>query len=332
MLVCPHCRVPLTRADRVLRCDSCTREYPVDAWGIADFSEGTYFDVFEEGTELTPEHREGLANEVAGAAARIDEYYLPLILSGFGLRASETEASHARNTKAEHGSAKHEARSTTSILDSGCGNGLSVDLLARGGFDAWGHDLSALRKWQWREREQRERLVVADALRLPFPNAAFDFVLSSGVIEHLGVRETGGATYNVEPLPSRDTVRREYIRELVRVARGSLFIDCPNGAFPIDFWHGPRAGGMRWHSPREGFLATYRQIVRLARDIDPSLRVRALSPHRRLRFEQVGRHWYGRAFAVPAALLLRAMNVAPWLARSPLNPYLVVEIIRRAAA
>lgn len=300
MLVCPHCRVPLARRASLLHCDSCGREYPIDAFGIADFSEGQYFDVFDEGSELTPEHREGLANEVAGAAARIEEYYLPL------MRARRSELCR--------------------VLDSGCGNGLSVDLLARAGFDAWGHDLSALRKWQWREREHRDRLVVADALRLPFPDASFDLVLSSGVIEHLGVRETGGATYSVEPLPSRDAVRREYIRELVRVARGSLFIDCPNGAFPIDFWHGPRAGGMRWHSPREGFLATFAQIAKLAREVDPSLRVRALSPHRRLRFEQVGRHWYGQVFSWPMSLLLRAMNGMPWLARTALNPYLVVEI------
>ena len=307
MLVCPHCRVPLARRDRVLRCGSCEREYPIDASGIADFAEGSYFDIFDETTsELTPEHREGLANEMSGAAARIDDYYLPLIRS--------------------------RVPAPPRILDSGCGNGLSVDILMRAGLDAWGHDLSALRKWQWREREHRDRLVVADALRLPFPDASFDFVLSSGVIEHLGVSEMGGATYSVEPLPSRDTVRREYIRELVRVARGSLFIDCPNGAFPIDFWHGPRAGGARWHSPREGFLATYGQIARLAREVDPALRVRALSPHRRLRFEQVGRHWYGRAFAVPADVLLRLMNVVPWLARSPLNPYLVVEISRTGGA
>jgi SAM-dependent methyltransferase len=301
-LVCPHCRVPLESAATHLACPRCARVFP-RAGGIADFSEGLYYDRFDESTELTPEHLAGLAQEVAGAAARIDDYYLPLI-----------------RTRAE----SEDVR----ILDSGCGNGLSVDILSRAGFDAWGHDLSALRKWQWRERERRERLVVADALRLPFPDGFFDFVLSSGVIEHLGVRESGGERYRVEPLPSRDAVRRDYLAELLRVCRGSLFLDCPNGAFPIDFWHGTKPGGMRWHSPREGFLATFSQIERLAREAEPAVSVRALSPHRRLRFEQVGRHWYGRAFAIPAGALLRAMNTFTWLARSPLNPYLVVEIAR----
>lgn len=305
--VCPFCRAALEPAAADVRCASCEREYPV-ANGIADFSEGRYYDQFDESITLTAEHQQGLANEVAGARARIDGYYLPLIARRAGGR----------------------PRSDIRVLDSGCGNGLSVDILAAAEFDTWGHDLSALRKWQWREREHRDRLSVADALRLPFADASFDFVLSSGVIEHLGVAEIGGAAYSVQPLPSRDAIRRDYVRELLRVVRpgGSLFLDAPNGAFPIDFWHGVKPGGMRWHSRREGFLATFADVERYAREAEPSTVVRALSPHRRLRFEQVGRHWYGRLFAWPVVLLLRSMRVVPWLARSPLNPYLVVEIQR----
>lgn len=305
--VCPHCRVPLDDNDTALRCLACNRGYLVTN-GIADFAEGTYYDQFDESVTLTAEHLQGLAHEVAGARARIEDYYLPLIV----------------------GRAASRARSDIRVLDSGCGNGLSVDLLSLAGFDAWGHDLSALRKWQWRERERRERLSVADALRLPFADSSFDFVLSSGVIEHLGVAEMGGAAYSVRPLPEREAVRRDYVRELLRVVKpgGSLFLDAPNGAFPIDFWHGVRPGGMRWHSLREGFLTKFDDVRRYARDADSQTKVRALSPHRRLRFEQVGRHWYGRLFAWPVDILLRSMRVFPWLARSPLNPYLVVEIKR----
>jgi hypothetical protein len=55
------------------------------------------------------------------------------------------------------------------------------------------------------------------------------------------------------------------------------------------------------------------------------------SPERRLRFNQVSGHWYGRAFRAPMAALYRLMSLPPFrfLAATPLNPYLVVEIVRR---
>jgi SAM-dependent methyltransferase len=71
------------------------------------------------------------------------------------------------------------------VLDSGCGNGQAVDILNAAGFEAWGHDLSALRKWQWRTRARRDRLVVADGNALPFPAGFFDVIIASGVLEHV---------------------------------------------------------------------------------------------------------------------------------------------------
>ena len=262
--------------------------YPVEH-GVADFAEGAYYDRFDESTALSAEHLQGLRLEVEGTRRRILDYYLPLIPQG--------------------------AR----VLDCGCGNGLSVDLLQERGFDAWGNDLSQLRKWQWRERVHRDRLVVASALSLPFPDDSFDVVISSGVIEHVGVEETAIPRYAVKPLPERDVLRARFMRELLRVGK-TVYIDCPNGAFPIDFWHSDAPGGARVHSRREGFLPTFGEI----RALVPDAIVEPLSPYKRLQFRQAAQHWYGRLLARPAELFFRWMP--RWIAKSALNPFLVVRL------
>lgn len=288
---CPACRGHLSEVGDALACPRCGVAYPRTD-GIADFSGGHYYDRFRSEEELSEEQRRGLAAEVRGSRWRIERFYGPRIAAG--------------------------AR----VLDCGCGNGVSVDVMRDEGFDAWGIDLSALRKWQWRERRHRDRLAVASALRLPFENDAFDVVISSGVIEHIGVVEEGGETYRVSPMADRDEQRRQFVGELLRVTRpgGRVFIDCPNGAFPIDFWHGPVGGKARFHRRDEGFLPTFQDI----RDFAGDAEVRAHSPHRRFAFRQVGRHWYGRFLAFPASLFFAVAGGL--FAKSALNPYLIVEM------
>ena len=308
-LVCPRCKGPLSFAATELSCGPCRASYPL-ADGIADFSEGRYYDQFSGPEALSEENLRGLENEREGA--RIEDFYLPL------LRRAGAEG------KASAGALR--------VLDSGCGNGESVDFLNSHGVDAWGHDLSALRRWQWRLRDRPDRLVVADGASLPFPAGFFDAVIASGVLEHIGVAEEGAGRYRVRPLPDRDARRRGFLRELARVTSpgGRILLDFPNGSFPIDFWHGNRPGGGRIHSLREGFLPTARQVRALCRAIDPELRVIALSPLGRLRFRQVSAHWYGRMFRAPMLALQRMMSLPglEFLAASPINPYLVLEIRR----
>jgi SAM-dependent methyltransferase len=273
--------------------------------GIADFSAGRYYDQFDPSDQLGTAHLEGLDQEIDGSRRRIVDYYGPLIRN------------HA---------------SPVRVLDTGCGNGISVDILSDLGFEAWGNDLSALRKWQWRERRWRKRLVVSSSLSLPFADGYFDVVLASGVIEHIGVEETGVPRYSVRPCADKAEQRSAFVQELLRVLSpgGILLMDAPNGRFPIDFWHSDAPGRPRWHRLNEGFLPSFAEVRRYVNAAAPHARVEALSPHKRLQFRQTSRHWYGRLFAPAMELFFRAMKYAPfrWLARSPFNPFLVVRVRR----
>ena len=307
--VCPLCREALVSEPSAHRCPTCRRRFPVED-RIADFSEGKYFDSFVPGQIMTAAHLEGLANEIPGAVSRVRNFYLPLL------------------------AAQGRAPIGLRVLDSGCGNGLSVDLLCEQGLDAWGVDLSALRKWQWRERAHRDRLACADSLRLPFRDGAFDAILCSGVLEHVGVRERGGDRYEVVPLPDRDASRVAFLSEHARVLApgGKLWLDFPNGAFPFDFWHGVRPGFPRRHRRDEGFLPTFRDLRRYALSLGPEWKVRPLTARGRLQFRQVGRHWWGRLLTPSADLYMAGLERAPFLLQGAMNPFLVVEMSRQTAS
>ena len=305
---CPTCLGLLQERPETLWCNHCSVKYPVSDL-VPDFVRGAYYDQFDDSTVLTAEHRRALDLEIAGAIGRITEYYLPLI-------------------------ARTNTDQSIRILDAGCGNGLSVDLLIGKGHDAWGIDSSSLRRWQWRDRAHRDHLAVADGAKLPFPDAHFQVLLCSGVLEHVGVEETGGGHYRVNVLPHRDAARRLFLTGLLRVLApgGTLYLDFPNGAFPIDFWHNTRGGSARFHSVYEGFLPTFADISRLGKQINPAITVASVSPNRRLRFQQVRQHWYGRAFAAPMQLLFAMMDCFPRLARSAVNPFLVIRLTKPKAS
>jgi hypothetical protein len=58
-------------------------------------------------------------------------------------------------------------------------------------------------------------------------------------------------------------------------------------------------------------------------------RVRSRSAVGRLRFRQVGAHWWGRLLAPAADTYLAVLAAFPPLLRTAANPFLVVEMSRR---
>lgn len=216
------------------------------------------------------------------------------------------------------------------LLDLGCGNGYAVTAWRSIGVQAFGVDISRYRLARWvAEHRERRPLVLADARSLPFRPGTFDVVISSGMIEHVGVRESSNP-YTVHAEPDQDESRAQVVGELSRIVRsgGVSYLDFPNGTFPIDFWHGDQVGSLRWHGNPDALLPTFRDVVRWALGAGLTARLEALTG--RLAFRQVGRHWWGRFSAAPVALLLRFLDrvAARGWHRLPavLYPYLVISL------
>ena len=216
------------------------------------------------------------------------------------------------------------------LLDVGCGNGYGVEVWRKQGTRAIGVDRSLYRLARWISEHRLARpFVVADAAALPFAAGAFDAVISSGMIKHVGVSETSNP-YTIQPHTDRDERRADVIAELARVTcvGGRTIIDCPNGAFPVDFWHGDQVGAFRRHAIPDTLLPSFRDFVQWAARAGCEAKMETVTG--RLAFRQVGRHWWGRTLAAPVAATLRALDLLVKLGFVALPartyPYLVVVL------
>jgi SAM-dependent methyltransferase len=266
---------------------------------------------------LRSAHLRNLQDEEIGTRYRILNYYLPLFRSY--CKSRQLDSAEVR------------------ILDCGCGGGASVEYLSDAGFKVIGIDIAQFRRDQWKERENLPRVsfVQADAVNLPFADKTFNIVVSSGMLEHIGVDEECEPKYRVRPLPDQSQRRKMFLAECLRVLQpqGVLYLDHPNGSFPMDFWHNDYRSRPRLHWPSERFLPKFREVSRLARGLDPTCTVEAISPAGRFTFRRSDRRWYGKLFSNPIELFFRLLRHKPFtgLSASVLNPYLVIRIARNGS-
>lgn len=204
------------------------------------------------------------------------------------------------------------------VLDDGCGTGRLVDELASLGVAAWGVDPGEGRSGFWSQRSHPRRLARADGRLLPFEDGFFDAIVSNGVLEHVG-----------EFQPEKRDRRQEYVSEALRVLRpgGVLLLGHPNGACPIDFWHGG-IHSIRVHRPYEGWMPAAREVRRYVRAADPSAVIEALSPRSYNSFERAVQTRLGRILTPAARAVLWTVDKVPPLRTSPLNPQLILRITR----
>lgn len=237
--------------------------------------------------------------EAAGVGHRTEQFLMPWLRQRFG-----------------------DGLSELALLEDGAGGGSQVQAFVDHGVDAYGID-PGHRSEQWKTLSIRGRLFIADGTDLPFPDETFDVVTSSGVLEHVG---------EPRPLPQREPFQIEYMQEALRVLKpgGVALIAHPNGAHPIDFWH-PGRWPLRPHRPYEKWMPDPYQVRRWVRTSPIQSTIRFLPPGGYLAFETVRTHWYGRAFSGAMKGLFRVLTVAPPLAATWVNPWLIAEIRRDPA-
>ncbi len=110
-----------------------------------------------------------------------------------------------------------ESRTGQRLLDVGCGNEYAVREWSDRGLDAVGIDISLYRlsRWVGEHPASNRPFVIADATALPFRNGVFDRVVSSGMIEHVGVEESS-MPYTVVAQPGQEEERRKGVAEISR--------------------------------------------------------------------------------------------------------------------
>lgn len=307
VLVCPSCHSSLNVGDRTAICESCKGVYPVNEYGYLVLTPRSEEDVF---TDLPSNTGDYIEAQHFNAERLLEAFLKPLIAT---LR-------------------------PTNALDVGCGSGEMVKLLRTCGIACYGIDvLSNSKHWAMAGAEPNS-LFCADATSLPFANNSFDFVMSLGVIEHIGTLN-GHCTLKKTYIDDR----QRYAKEIVRVTRpgGSILIAAPNKLFPVDVQHGPR-DEVSPEAPIRSFL--FKKTGLNVHKIWGDYHLPSYGEVRRLFLSHAGaRDWealplegyfgfgrFKRGFLKPFASLAEAYvgYLPKFCLDTWLNPYLLVRIIK----
>ena len=219
-LVCPTCRVPVSRGQGRMDCGACGATYP-DTAGFRDLVLGGRFD------DAPPP--EMLEHEEKFNQYTTENYWVPKFKALFP-----------------------ELKRRPKLLSMGCGTAADVDALYDAGFDCVGIDCGN-RTMVWPRRRHKESLLLANGMNLPFEDETFDGVFCGCVFPHVGVE---GDSYVVTKQYHEDRAR--LASEMARVLKpgGKVLVASPNRLFPADIFHGRAPGTYkpRWYSPSDPFL------------------------------------------------------------------------------
>ena len=209
------------------------------------------------------------------------------------------------------------------LLSVGCGIGLEIDILRQHGFDSMGID-PGNRSKSWRIRQEKDRLVLANGMKLPFDDNSFDATFCGCVYPHVGVIGDSNITRE-----SYHADRLSLAQEMIRVLKpgGYIIVSSPNRLFPLDIFHGREPGEYipRLNPPWSHFLLSvgdYRNLFQAA----GASRVRTLPVNNYWGFVGSRGSLKGTLLSMPIRLVFSLVSL-PFLAflrGSPINPWIVV--------
>lgn len=210
------------------------------------------------------------------------------------------------------------------VLSVGCGVGRDVELINDAGFECYGIDCGS-RYQVWSTRSAVDRLYMASATHMPFPDESFDFVFSGCVLAHIGVV---GDTW--ETTPNYMEERGRFCSEVTRVTRkgGQIVLSGANRNFPFDLFHRDKGYIPRFHLPSEKFLVSYSDYRKMFVESCGCSKLSSLPVERYWGFNGLRKFFVGRIAeaVIKTHLRLVSSTTVPYLQRSFLNPWLVVSV------
>jgi SAM-dependent methyltransferase len=227
------------------------------------------------------------------------------------------------------------------ILEVGCGMGMGIRFLRDDGFEAYGVDIPCLSRYWARAGNDPAHFFTCDGAATPFPDRYFDAVYTLGTIEHIGTT-VGHYTLNDDYWDTRIAFAKELLR--VTRANGRILVSCPNKAFPIDIHHGPTDSatpadamrfrrylfnryGMTLHKPFGKYhLLSYGELRGLFCQAGLAQSIAPLPLKNYFAFKRTGS--LGPLRPIKRAIVAYIESMPALLRRSPLNPFLVVEVRR----
>ena len=293
-MVCPACHGTLIIQNKTIACVDCKRDFGFSV-GFPDLIIGERFDDASDENLLLYEEQSN--------AFLTENYWIPLF----------------RRLWPDKVDIK--------VLSCGCGIGVDVDLLNDNGIQCMGIDCGN-RTNVWSRRTHKAQLLLANGKHLPFESESFDGAFCGCVFPHVGVI---GDSNQVQENYYNE--RLALAREMSRVVKpgGKIVLASPNRLFPLDIFHGRKAGSYkpRINWPTSPFLLSLEDYRNLFIE-SGCVKADTLPIDNYWGFVRSKKTWKGYIFSLPVAFIfwLVSQEKLKFLRNSVVNPWLVVLITR----